>query len=63
MELLGRLVRFAPLVMMASAAVIAAGATSMGPPADEHELVTEPKLVCYYTNWAKDRPDPWSYVS
>lgn len=22
-----------------------------------------PKLVCYYTNWAKDRPDPWSYVS
>lgn len=21
------------------------------------------KLVCYYTNWAKDRPDPWSYVS
>lgn len=25
--------------------------------------VVEPKLVCYYTNWAKDRPDPWSYVS
>lgn len=23
----------------------------------------KPKLVCYYTNWAKDRPDPWSYVS
>lgn len=23
----------------------------------------EPKLVCYYTNWAKDRPDPWAYVS
>lgn len=23
----------------------------------------QPKLVCYYTNWAKDRPDPWSYVS
>lgn len=22
-----------------------------------------PKLVCYYTNWAKDRPDPWAYVS
>lgn len=22
-----------------------------------------PKLVCYYTSWAKDRPDPWSYVS
>lgn len=26
-----------------------------------HEV--EPKLVCYYTSWAKDRPDPWSYVS
>lgn len=25
--------------------------------------VVEPKLVCYYTNWAKDRPDPWAYVS
>uniref|UniRef100_A0A6G1SCA5 chitinase n=1 Tax=Aceria tosichella TaxID=561515 RepID=A0A6G1SCA5_9ACAR len=25
------------------------------------QQVTEPKLVCYYTNWAKDRPDPWSY--
>lgn len=23
----------------------------------------QPKLVCYYTNWAKDRPGPWSYVS
>ena len=23
----------------------------------------EPKLVCYYTNWAKDRPKPYSYVS
>lgn len=25
--------------------------------------VTEPKLVCYYTSWAKDRPAPWNYVS
>lgn len=22
-----------------------------------------PKLVCYYTSWAADRPVPWSYVS
>lgn len=21
----------------------------------------QPKLVCYYTNWAKDRPAPWAY--
>ena len=26
-------------------------------------LEIEPKLVCYYTSWAKDRPDPWAYVS
>lgn len=31
-------------------------------PAQSQQEVA-PKLVCYYTNWAKDRPDPWSYVS
>jgi len=35
------------------------------PEGNKHEVAheQEPKLVCYYTNWAKDRPDPWSYVS
>lgn len=27
------------------------------------QQTVEPKLVCYYTNWSKDRPVPWSYVS
>lgn len=35
---------------------------------DDHDIKEEaqeiePKLVCYYTSWAADRPVPWSYVS
>lgn len=30
---------------------------------EQQQQQQPPKLVCYYTNWAKDRPDPWSYVS
>lgn len=30
---------------------------------DSQGEIQQAKLVCYYTNWAKDRPDPWAYVS
>lgn len=50
------------LALLISALLISV-ASEFATASSEQEQLVEPKLVCYYTNWAKDRPDPWSYVS